>query len=152
MITQNVDGLHQAAGVPDERVVELHGNTTYAACLDCGLRHELAPIRAAFAAGEDLPVCGSCNGIVKAATISFGQPMPEAAMQQAREAATACDLFLAIGSSLVVYPAAAFPAIAKEHGARLVIINRDPTPLDPIADLVLNAEIGPTLAAAADLA
>ncbi len=151
VITQNVDGLHQAAGVSEERVVELHGNTTYAACLECGTRHELAPIRAAFEARDDLPVCGSCGGIVKAATISFGQPMPEAAMRRARAAATDCDLFLAVGSSLVVYPAAAFPGIAKEHGARLVILNRDPTPLDRIADLVINAEIGPALSAAADL-
>jgi NAD-dependent deacetylase len=149
VITQNVDGLHQASGVPEDQVVELHGNTTYAACLDCGVRHELAPIRATFEAGEHLPICGRCNGIVKPATISFGQSMPEAAMQRARDAATASDLFLAVGSSLVVYPAAAFPAIAKEHGARLVIINREPTPFDRIADLVLHAEIGPTLSAAA---
>jgi NAD-dependent deacetylase len=151
VITQNVDGLHQASGIPAERVIELHGNTTYATCLDCGQRFELSPIRAAFARDESLPVCDRCGGIVKTATVSFGQAMPPEAMRRAEEATLACDLFLAVGSSLVVYPAAGFPELARRNGARLVILNRDPTPLDPLADLVLNAEIGPTLAAVVDL-
>lgn len=145
VITQNVDGLHQASGVPDRQVIELHGNGTYARCLDCFERHELDPIREAFLADETLPACVACGGIVKAATISFGQPMPQAEMIRAREETLACDLFLAIGSSLVVYPAAGFPVLARENGARLVILNRDPTELDRIAELVLNREIGPTL-------
>ena len=147
VITQNIDGLHQTSGVADDRVIELHGNTTYAHCLDCGLRHELEPIRKVFVADETLPVCGGCGGTVKTATISFGQAMPEDAMRRAQVEALACDLFLAIGSSLVVYPAAGLPIMAKRNGARLVILNRDPTEHDGLADLVLNLEIGATLAA-----
>lgn len=148
VITQNVDGLHQASGVPADQVIELHGNTTYAKCLTCETRHELAPIKEAFLADETLPHCRWCGGIVKTATISFGQPMPDAAMARAQEETLACDLFLAIGSSLVVYPAAGFPRLAKDNGAKLVILNRDPTDLDSFADLVLNFEIGPTLGGA----
>ena len=144
VITQNIDGLHQASGVPDERVVELHGNTTYARCLTCGERYELDPIRERFEHDGEAPVC-HCGGYVKAATISFGQAMPEAEMARADEEANACDLFVSVGSSLVVYPAAGFPALAKRRGAGLVILNREPTDLDGIADLVLNREIGPTM-------
>jgi len=145
VITQNVDDLHQRSGIPAEKVIELHGNSTYAKCLRCGLRHELEPIFAAFERDGMLPACVACGGIVKSATISFGQPMPEREMQRAREAALQCDLFLAVGSSLVVYPAASFPALAKRHGARLAIINREATDQDDIADLVVHADIGPTL-------
>ncbi|MCH9670689.1 MAG: NAD-dependent deacetylase, partial [Gammaproteobacteria bacterium] len=147
-ITQNVDGLHQASGVPDERVIELHGNTTYASCLDCDKRYELAPIREAFTKDETLPLCTECSGIIKTATISFGQSMPQEQMRRAQRETQQCDLFIAIGSSLVVYPAAGFPAYAKDAGAALVILNREPTDLDSIADLVLNREIGHTLTAA----
>ena len=145
VITQNIDGLHQASGVPDDRIVELHGNGTYATCLDCGARYELADIKRGFVGEGKLPVCDGCGGIVKSATISFGQAMPEAAMTRAHEESLACDLFIAIGSSLVVYPAAGFPLVAKKTGAALVILNREPTPLDDDADLVINAEIGPIL-------
>lgn len=145
VITQNVDGLHQQSGVPDARIIELHGNATYAACLDCAERVELETVQAVFADNETLPECRACGGIVKTATISFGQQMPEAEMVRAETETLACDLFLAIGSSLVVYPAAGFPAVAKQNGAKLVIINREPTDLDGMADLVLNREIGPTL-------
>ncbi len=145
VITQNVDGLHQASGVPDARVIELHGNTTYARCLDCFERYELAAIKAAFLADETLPICEACGGIVKTATISFGQSMPEVQMAQAQQATLAADLFLAIGSSLVVFPAAGFPVVAKRNGAKLAILNREPTDLDDVADLVVNAEIGDTL-------
>lgn len=148
VITQNVDGLHQAAGVPDARMIELHGNATFAHCLDCAQRHEIGPIKDAFQRDGALPHCRSCGGIVKTATISFGQPMPQREMQRAERATVDCDLFLAIGSSLVVHPAAGFPALAKERGARLVILNRVATPLDEIADLVIGADIGPTLGAA----
>ncbi len=145
VITQNVDGLHQASGVPDGQVIELHGNTTYARCLDCFERYELAPIKEAFLADETLPICEACGGIVKTATISFGQSMPEIQMAQAQQATLASDLFIAIGSSLVVYPAAGFPVVAKRNGARLAILNREPTDLDDVADLVVNTEIGDTL-------
>ena len=151
VITQNIDGLHQESGVPDDKMVELHGNGTYATCLSCEMRYELEPIRAAFEADKTLPVCDDCGGVVKTATISFGQAMPEGPMDRAREETLACDLFLAVGSSLVVYPAAGFPGMAKQNDAMLVIVNRDPTDLDRIADLVLNSEIGPTLGEAVNV-
>jgi NAD-dependent deacetylase len=148
VITQNIDGLHQASGVPDRQVIELHGNTTYAACLDCGERHELAPIRAAFEKDETLPVCVKCEGLVKTATISFGQSMPVLPMRRAEAATLAADLFIVLGSSLVVYPAAGFPELAKHNGAQLVIVNREETGLDRYADLVLHEPIGDTLGGA----
>jgi NAD-dependent deacetylase len=145
VITQNIDGLHQTAGIPDSQVIELHGNGTYATCLSCGQRHELADIRARFEATGAAPRCEACGGMVKSATVSFGQAMPEAAMRCARELTLACDLFVAIGSSLVVYPAAGFPILAKRNGAALVILNREPTEIDPLADLVIPGEIGAIL-------
>jgi NAD-dependent deacetylase len=145
VITQNIDGLHQRSGVPEDRIIELHGNSTYATCLDCAARYEIGPIREAFVKDETLPLCNHCGGAVKTATISFGQSMPEDAMRLAQIETLQCDLFLAVGSSLVVYPAAGFPLMAKDHGARLVILTRDPTDLDRHADLVLNDEIGPVL-------
>lgn len=148
IITQNVDGLHQASGVPDSKVIELHGNSTYASCLDCAERHTLDAIKAVFAKDETLPECVKCGGIVKTATISFGQAMPVVPMARAQEETMAADLFIVLGSSLVVYPAAAFPTMAKRNGARLVIINRDPTDQDRIADLVVHDEIGPTMSRA----
>lgn len=146
VITQNVDGLHQASGVPDMQVIELHGNATYAKCLGCGLRHELDPIKEAFLADETMPICTGCGSeFMKTATISFGQSMPEEEMARAQRETLACDLFIAIGSSLVVYPAAGFPVMAKQNGSGMVILNREPTDLDQYADLVINGEIGPTL-------
>ncbi len=148
VITQNVDNLHQASGVPAEQVIELHGNASYATCLGCGFRHELEDLKPVFVEQDLIPTCTACGELVKTATISFGQPMPDAPMMRARDEAESCDLFLVLGSSLVVTPAAHFPVRAKRNGARLVIVNREATPLDDIADLVLNAEIGPTLTAA----
>jgi NAD-dependent deacetylase len=145
IITQNIDGLHQRSGVPDQKVIELHGNTTYASCLDCGQRYELAPIKRAFVGSGQLPVCEKCDGMVKTATISFGQAMPEIQMARAQDETKSCDLFIVLGSSLVVYPAAGFPRIAKRNGAKLVILNREPTDQDDDADLVLHTEIGPTM-------
>lgn len=151
IITQNIDGLHQKSGVPADSIIELHGNSTYAACLDCRTRYELAPIRERIETTGEMPVCGECGGIVKSATISFGQPMPEQALLKAQTATLNCDLFLVVGSSLVVYPAAAFPEKARWNGASLAILNREATPLDPLADLVLHREIGPTLASVTGL-
>ena len=148
IITQNVDGLHQRSGVPDSKVIELHGNATYASCLDCGHRYELEPIKKAFLGNGALPVCGKCDGLVKTATISFGQAMPEIQMARAQDETMNCDLFIVLGSSLVVYPAAGFPQIAKRKGAKLVILNRDPTDQDDDADVVIHAEIGPTMSRA----
>jgi NAD-dependent protein deacetylase/lipoamidase len=144
VITQNIDGLHQQSGVPDDRLIELHGSTRHAKCLDCGMRVEIDDVLAHFKTHGDAPDCGQCGGLVKTATISFGQPMPEGEMARADAAVRACDLMLVLGSSLQVYPAAGFPLLAKRQGAGLVILNREQTPLDGYADLVLNAEIGPT--------
>jgi NAD-dependent deacetylase len=146
VVTQNIDNLHQASGIAPEDVIELHGNTTFALCLDCNDRYEIAWVRRTMDAGNgcalDCPVCG---GYIKTATISFGQDMPEAAMQRAQNLAQSCDLFLLIGSSPVVWPAAGFPLVAKRHGAALIIINREPTEFDEIADLVVRHDIGTIL-------
>lgn len=143
VITQNIDNLHQDAG--SSPVIELHGNATYAKCLSCEKRSELAEIKKEFLRTNTAPYCASCGGIVKSATISFGQAMPETEMAAAEALTQESDLFLAIGSSLQVYPAAGFPIMAKRLGAKLIILNREPTPLDDIADLVINDEIGKVL-------
>lgn len=146
IITQNIDNLHQASGVPAEDVIELHGNTTYATCLACNARYELDWVRERFMdSGGSAPSC-CCGGFIKTATVSFGQAMPTSAMRRAEEWTLACDLFLAIGSSLVVWPAAGFPLLAQRNGARLVIINREPTEFDAMADLVVREDIGLVLA------
>jgi len=145
IITQNIDNLHQASGFAPDHVVELHGNTTYARCIGCGRDYALAWVKQRFDEDGAAPGCAVCDEPVKTATISFGQAMPEDAMLRATELAQQCDLFLAIGSSLVVWPAAGFPAMAKNCGARLVIINREPTDQDHLADLVLRYDIGETL-------
>ena len=145
VITQNIDGLHQAGGVPDRQVIELHGNTTYATCLDCAERYEIEDLRAAFERDGDVHDCRACGGLIKTATISFGQQMPEAPMLRAAEAIEACDLCIVLGSSLVVYPAASFPETAKRRGAKLAIVNREETGLDAIADLVIHRGIGDVL-------
>jgi NAD-dependent deacetylase len=145
LITQNIDNLHQASGIAASDIVELHGNTTYALCLDCSKRYELSWVKEKFeASGQRVPDCG-CGGYIKTATISFGQAMPPEAMQRAEDLTRSCDLFLAVGSSLVVWPAAGFPLMAKRNGATLVIINREPTEFDDIADLVIRNDIGDAL-------
>ncbi len=144
VITQNIDGLHQDSGTPDDKVIELHGNTTYAHCLDCGQHFEIGALRVDFERDRIVPSC-ACGGWVKTATISFGQSMPQREMQLAQRETLLADLFIVIGSSLVVYPAAGFPELAKRNGSALVILNRDETQLDGIADLVINRAIGDTL-------
>jgi NAD-dependent deacetylase len=148
VITQNVDNLHQESGVPASQVIELHGNASYATCLDCGLRHGLEVLKQSFLGRGEIPRCRDCGGLVKTATISFGQAMPPEKMERAAEETLHCDLFIVLGSSLVVYPAAGFPLLAKEHGAKLAIINREPTEQDDNADIVIHGEIGPVLSAA----
>jgi NAD-dependent deacetylase len=145
LITQNIDNLHQASGIKPADVIELHGNTTYARCIGCGARYETAWVKSRFDEAGHAPTCTLCDEPVKTATISFGQAMPEAEMQRAAELSEQCDLFLAIGSSLVVWPAAGFPLLAKRSGARLVIINNEPTEQDEHADLVIRHDIGETL-------
>lgn len=146
VVTQNIDNLHQASGIEPKDIVELHGNTTYASCLDCAERYDVSWVKEKFdARGEHAPDC-SCGGYIKTATVSFGQAMPAEAMQRAEQLAKSCDLFLAVGSSLVVWPAAGIPLMAKRNGASLVIINREPTEFDELADLVVRHDIGDVLA------
>jgi NAD-dependent deacetylase len=145
VLTQNIDRLHQRAGATDEAVVELHGNAFGAACLDCGTQTTLAEAERTIAETGRAPRCAACGGLVKSTIISFGQPMPADAMRRAQAEARDCDLFVAVGSSLVVYPAAGLPIVAKQAGARLVILNREATELDPLADVVLRGGIGEIL-------
>jgi NAD-dependent deacetylase len=142
VITQNIDGLHQLAG--SQRVLELHGTARQAACLDCAARYDINPLVAQFLSTNAVPDCPQCGGRLKHATISFGQLLPPDVLMEATRWSREADLMLAIGSSLVVTPAH-LPRVAKEHGARVVIINRDETPLDSIADAVLRGSIGETL-------
>ncbi len=144
LITQNIDNLHQASGIAAADVVELHGNTTYAVCLGCGERYELGWVRQKFEISQRAPEC-DCGGYIKTATVSFGQSMPAEAMERAEQLSKNCDLFLAVGSSLVVWPAAGFPLMAKRNGAALIIINREPTEFDDLADLVIRNDIGDAL-------
>ena len=146
VITQNIDNLHQNSGVAPDDVIELHGNTMFARCIGCGKRFEIAWVKERFEAdGGIAPSCPSCDDPIKTATISFGEAMPEIPMQRATELSQDCDLMLVIGSSLVVWPAAGFPLLAKRMGAKLAIINIQPTDQDDQADLVLRFDIGETL-------
>jgi NAD-dependent deacetylase len=143
VITQNIDGLHQVAG--SRRVIELHGTARVIACIECGIESTPAEIVVRLQTGEEAPDCEDCGAPLKSKTISFGQPMPITEMQDASQLARHADLFLAIGSSLVVEPAASLPRLAYQHGATLVIINNAPTPLDPLAALIIRDPIGVTL-------
>ena len=145
LITQNVDNLHQDSGVAEEKISELHGNATYAKCLDCQKRYELIDLKSEFLKTNEPPLCKKCGGIIKTATISFGQSMPEDEMISSQKAAIKCDLFVCIGTSLAVFPAADIPILAKETGAKLVIINNEPTQMDHLADLVINRDISEVL-------
>ncbi len=145
LITQNIERLHQRSGLPADKVLELHGTTTEAVCLTCGDRITSDEACRRIEAGEKAPRCRPCGGFLKPATISFGQAMPHDVMVQAQAAAETCDLLIAVGSSLVVEPAASIPRVARQAGARLIIVNRDPTPLDGIADAVVHGEIGAVL-------
>lgn len=151
LVTQNVDGLHQLAGTSPERVVEIHGTVREVVCMDCGERAPMARALARVEAGEEDPPCRSCGGILKSATISFGQSLVPEDLERAQRAAADCDLLLAIGSTLAVYPAAGVVPIAKRAGARVVIVNAEPTEMDELADAVLRgsiSEILPRLVAA----
>ncbi|UTD29247.1 Sir2 family NAD-dependent protein deacetylase [Bradyrhizobium sp. WD16] len=145
VITQNIDNLHQASGIAADAVIELHGNTSYARCIGCGARYELDWAKQVYDWTGHAPDCTACGEPVKTATISFGQSMPDGEMRRAAELARGCDLFLAMGSSLVVWPAAGIPTMAKQAGAKLVIVNKEPTDQDDLADLVIRHDIGDTL-------
>ena len=145
VITQNTDGLHQKAGIPDELVIELHGTMQWADCLSCGKRYPRSQVHDKMLAGEKVPRCDDCDGIIKPATVAFGQMMPQQETREAESRSSSCDLFLSAGSSLVVYPAAQMPVLAKNSGARLVILNLTSTPHDNHADVVINEKTGETL-------
>jgi NAD-dependent deacetylase len=141
-ITQNIDGLHQRAGLPDDLVIELHGNATRARCLQCDLACSRDLLHARLEEGIEVPDCPACGGIVKPHTILFGEALPRAAVEAAERRAAAADLCVVLGSSLVVYPAAYLPRQAHRAGATLVIVNLEPTPLDHEADLLIRARAG----------
>ncbi|MCV0427552.1 MAG: Sir2 family NAD-dependent protein deacetylase [Roseibium sp.] len=143
LVTQNVDGMHQASGFPEDRLIEIHGNSTYATCLSCDQHAKLEDQRPTVEAGRS-PRCSRCGGLLKAAVISFGQQMPEEDLLKAAVAAEECDLFLVLGSSLVVQPAAHLPVMAVQAGAELVILNREDTPLDSIASTVIRTPLAQT--------
>lgn len=149
VITQNIDGLHQDAG--SRRVVELHGTSRSVVCLQCAARYDPDAIQRRLEAGEEIPRCDRCCGLLKSATVSFGQALPQEVLSEAFALSIETDLMLAIGSSLVVEPAASLPLQAKQHGARLVIINQTETPLDPLADVVLREPIGASLSQVVEL-
>lgn len=150
VITQNIDGLHQRAGVRADRVLELHGTMHSVVCVGCGDRTPMPEALARVRAGEDDPRCADCGGILKSATVMFGQPLDRTIFAGAIAVADAADLFLAVGSTLIVEPAASLCAVAVRAGARLVIVNRDPTPYDAIATAVIREPIGEAVPAIAE--
>lgn len=145
LVTQNVDGLHLAAGISPARLVEIHGSMREVVCLDCGERAPMERALARVRAGESDPPCRSCGGILKSATISFGQSLVAHDLRRAEGAARECDLLLAVGSTLSVYPIAGIVPIAKQRGARIVIVNGEPTDMDDLADAVIRGPIGEIL-------
>jgi NAD-dependent deacetylase len=147
LITQNIDGLHFKAGNSEEKVLELHGTAMYVSCLSCHKRYDRDDIQAKRSKEGKAPRCDACGGLLKPATISFGQSMPEEETAEAYRRSETCNLFIVIGSSLVVQPAAYMPVTAKQSGAKLAIINRDETACDNLADIIINASAGPTMAA-----
>jgi NAD-dependent deacetylase len=151
LVTQNIDGLHHAAGQSTELVVEIHGNVREAKCMTCGRRGPMHETLDRVRAGEDDPACLGCGGILKSATISFGENLVEADLRRSQLMAGRADVFVAIGTSLAVYPAAALPEIALRNGARLVILNAEETPFDPVADVVVREQLGEVLPALAGL-
>jgi NAD-dependent deacetylase len=147
VITQNIDNLHQKAGVPDKKVFELHGNMKWAVCLDCGRRFPFEEIKSRIDAGEEIPDCPACRGTLKPDIVMFGEQLPYQVLEEAGLRSRAADLFIVIGSTLVVYPAAYMPIYAVQSGAKLVIINIGDTPLDREATVLINAKAGETMAA-----
>jgi len=146
LVTQNIDGLHQDAGSSPQRVIEIHGTARYVVCLACEDRLTREDVQERVARGDIPPSCVKCGGVLKPATVSFGQPMPERETALAFAHAESCDAFLVIGSSLVVYPAAYLPVRAAQAGAKLVIVNLEPTPCDELAEAVLHGKAGAVMA------
>ena len=142
VITQNVDNLHQKAGVPADKVFELHGNMQWAVCLSCGKRYPFEQIKARLDKGEEIPDCEVCHGILKPSAVFFGEQLPQKVLQEATLRSSDCDLFIVIGSTLIVYPAAYMPIYATQAGAKLVIINLSSTPMDMEAAVLIRAKAG----------
>ena len=145
VITQNIDNLHQRAGVPEDKVFELHGNVQWAMCLSCKRRYSFEQIKARLDKGVEIPDCEVCHGILKPQVVFFGEPLPEKVLAEATSRSSGCDLFIVIGSTLLVYPAAYVPTYATEAGAKLVIINLSPTPMDGQATVLIRAKAGETM-------
>lgn len=145
VITQNTDGLHQKAGTPESKMLELHGTMHWVGCLTCNKRFPRDYAHQKMLNGEKVPRCGDCGGILKPGTVAYGQSLPERETQESIDRSSACDLFLAAGSSLVVYPAAQMPLLAKRSGAKLVIMNIGETPHDHLADMLISEKTGETL-------
>jgi NAD-dependent deacetylase len=152
VITQNTDGLHQKSGTPDAKMLELHGTMHWVDCLDCHKRYPRDYAHQKMLGGEKVPRCGDCKGILKPATVAYGQSMPVRETNEAVERSSNCDLFLVAGSSLVVYPAAQMPLLAKQNHAKLIIINITDTPHDSYADIVIAEKTGETMAKIVDKA
>jgi len=148
IVTQNIDGLHEMAGSSKEKILEIHGTTRETICLSCGEIRPWTEVYQRLKAGEKIPLCSSCSGLLKPNTISFGQSLDPAVLNEAAQWMTACDLLLALGSTLVVEPAASLPVLAKQHGAKLVIITLSETPLDSMADLKISGKVGEVLSQA----
>ncbi|MFD3514973.1 NAD-dependent deacetylase [Streptomyces sp. NPDC058657] len=147
VITQNVDGLHQAAGMPDRKVIELHGSARSVTCTECGARGPVTDAVARVEAGESDPPCELCGGILKPSTVLFGEQLNPGVLAEAVGIAKACEVFIAVGTSLQVFPAASLPEVAADNGARLIVVNGEPTPFDDRADLVVREPIGSSLPA-----
>jgi len=145
IVTQNIDHLHHKAGNNPDLIIEIHGTAVTVSCLECGKRWPRNEIHNRVKSGEEVPYCDNCGGVLKPDTISFGQSLPQWKLNRAFELAKVCDLCLVLGSSLVVYPAAEIPSIALQSGSKLIIVNRDPTPLDQYADVVIHDSIGKVL-------
>lgn len=145
VITQNVDGLHQKAGVPDEKVIELHGSLRWVKCVNCDRRYPILEVAKRLGDGEEQSICSECGGLLKAATVSFGEPPPTEEIEEAEQHSRNCDLFMLLGSSLMVYPAAYMPIYAKEAGAKLIIINVGTASMDESADVLIDVDVGKVL-------
>ncbi len=145
VITQNVDSLHQKAGLPDDKIFELHGNMRWVVCLSCGKRYPVEQLKAKLDEGEEIPDCEACHGILKPDIILFGESLPEKVLREATSHSHSCDLFIVIGSTLIVYPAAYMPIYAVDSGAKLVIINDSSTPMDDRATVLIRAKAGETM-------
>lgn len=145
VITQNVDGLHQKAGIPDEKVIELHGSLRRVKCVNCDRRYPIIEVAKRLGDGDEGSICSECGGLLKAATVSFGEPPPTEEIEEAEQHARNCDLFMLLGSSLMVYPAAYMPIYAKEAGAKLIVINVGTASMDESADVLIDMDVGKVL-------